>query len=187
MDLDELHRTLREQIALAQRRYQGPADARRTPPPNLQVGDHVFVRSDHIRTTRPSKKLAEKFLGPFEVIAKPSRQSYTLRLPQHLRSIHPVFHVSQLEPQKPDVIPNRTQPPPPPIAVDGELEYEIAEVLDSKIDNRRRTCKLLYLVRWSGYENTDEETSWVLATELEHAQEVVTDFHARYPSKPGPL
>ena len=187
VDLDELHRTLREQIALAQRRYQGPADARRTPPPNLQVGDHVFVRSDHIRTTRPSKKLAEKFLGPFEVIAKPSRQSYTLRLPQHLRSIHPVFHVSQLEPQKPDVIPNRTQPPPPPIAVDGELEYEIAEVLDSKIDNRRRTCKLLYLVRWSGYENTDEETSWVLATELEHAQEVVTDFHARYPSKPGPL
>jgi hypothetical protein len=187
VDLDELHKTLREQISLAQKCYQGPADAQHALPPVIQVGDQVFVKSDHIRTTQPSRKLAEKYLGPFEIIAKPSRQSYTLRLPQHLRSIHPVFHVSQLEPLKPNVIPNRTQPPLPPLAVDGELEYEIAEVLDSKIDNRRWTCKLLYLVRWSGYEGTDEETSWVLATELEHVQEVVTDFHTRYPSKPGPF
>ena len=187
IDLDELHSMVREQILLAQKRYQGPADARRTPPPPVEVGDQVYVKSEHIRTTRPSKKLAEKYLGPFEVIAKPGRQSYTLRLPQHLRSIHPVFHVSQLEPHTQSTIPNRTEPPPPPIAVDGELEYEIAEVLDSKIDNRRRTCKLLYMVRWSGYEGTDEETSWILATELDHAQEAVLDFHARYPSKPGPL
>ena len=159
-------------------------DAWWTPPPNIQVGDLVFIKLDHTRTTRPAKKLAEKFLGPFKIIAKPSRQSYTLRLPQHLHSIHPVFHVSQLEPQKPDSIPNQIQPPPPAIAVDGELEYEIAEVLDSKLDNCHWTCKLLYLVRWAGYEGTDEETSWVLATELEHAQEVITDFHAWYPSKP---
>jgi hypothetical protein len=187
VDLDELHKTLREQISLAQKRYQGPADARRAPPPIIQVGNQVFIKLDHIQTTRPSRKLAEKYLGPFEIITKPSCQSYTLRLPQHLCSNHPVFHVSQLQPLKPNVIPNWTQPPPPPLAVDSELEYEIAEVLDSKIDNCRRTCKLLYLVRWSGYEGTDEETSWVLATELEHAQEVVTDFHAWYPSKPGPF
>ena len=151
------------------------------------MGDQVYFKSEHIRTTRPSKKLAEKYLGPFEVIARPGRQSYTLRLPQHLRSIHPVFHVSQLEPHTTSTIPNQSEPPPPPITVDGELEYEIAEVLDSKIDNRRRTCKLLYLVRWSGYEGTDEETLWILATELDNAQEAVLDFHAQYPSKPGPL
>jgi hypothetical protein len=187
IDLDELHTTVREQILLAQKHYQGPADAHRTPPPPIQVGDQVYVKSEHIRTTRPSKKLAEKYLGPFEVIAKPGRQSYTLWLPQHLRSIHPVFHISQLEPHTTSMIPNRTEPPLPPIAVDGELEYEIAEVLNSKIDNRRRTCKLLYMVRWSGYEGTDEETSWMLATELDSAQEAVLDFHAWYPSKPGPL
>ena len=151
------------------------------------MGDQVYVKSEHIRTTHLSKKLAEKYLGPFEVIAKPGRQSYTLRLPQHLQSIHPVFHVSQPKPHTTSTIPNRSEPPPPPITVDGELEYEIAEVLDSKIDNRRRTCKLLYLVRWSGYEGMDEETSWILATELDNAQEAVLDFHAQYPSKPGPL
>ena len=103
-----------------------------------------------------------------------------------MKGQHPVFHVSQLEPGTPNEIPDRIQPPPPPVEIDQELEYEITEVLDSKIDNRRR-CKLLYLVRWSGYEGTDEETSWLPAIELEHAQEAVSDFHLRYPRKPGPL
>ena len=186
IDLDELQTMVCEQILLAQKHYQGPMDAHRTPPPPIQIGDQVYVKSEHIWTTHLSKKLAKKYLSPFEVIAKPGRQSYTLRLPQHLRSIHPVFHVLQLEPHTMSTILNWSEPPPP-ITVNGELEYEIAEVLDSKINNRRRTCKLLYLVCWSGYEGMDEETSWILAMELDNAQEAVLDFHAQYPSKPGPL
>ena len=121
------------------------------------------------------------------IIAKAGTRSYTLRLPENLRSVHPVFHVSQLEPFAPGTIPNRTQPPPPPIEVDGEAEYEIAEVLDSKIDRRRRNCQLLYLVCWLGYEGTEDETSWILAMELQHVQELLRDFHSAYPDKPGPL
>jgi len=34
----------------------------------------------------------------------------------------------------PNTIPNRIQPPLPPVD-EGELEYEIAKVLNSKIDN----------------------------------------------------
>ena len=187
LNLDELHRTLHEQIAAAQKHYQGPADKCWTPPPPLQIGSQVFVKSNHIRTTHLTRKLAEKYLGPFEVIAKPSRQVYTLLLPQHLHSIHPVFHISQLEPHMPSSIPNQTQPPPPLITIEGELEYKISEVLDSKVDNHRQTCKLLYLVCWAGYKGTNEETSCVLASELDNAQEAVDDFHAKYPSKPGPL
>jgi hypothetical protein len=185
-NLDELHAELRSQMKQAQKRYQGPADKRRSSPPDFKVGQQVFVRAEHISTTRPSKKLSEKYLGPFEIIAKPGTHSFTLRLPEHLRAIHPVFHVSQLEPVTPNVIPNRFQPPPPPVEIDSDLEYEVSEVLDSKIDNRRR-CKLLYLVRWLGYEGTDEETSWLPAIEMDHAQELLSDFHSRYPDKPGPL
>ena len=112
--------------------------------------------------------------------------SFTLQLPDTLHSVHPVFHVSMLEPATPNTIPNRNQPPPPPINVEGEPEYEIAAILDAKLD-RRRSCKLLYLVRWSGYEGTDEEFSWLPATELGHASELVADFHSAYPDKPGPL
>jgi hypothetical protein len=93
--------------------------------------------------------------------------------------------MSQLELATPNEIPNRIQPPPPPIKINGDVEYEIAAVLDSKIDNRWR-CKLLYVVRWAGYKGTDEGNSWLPATELEHAQELLSDFHTRYLSKPSP-
>ena len=111
--------------------------------------------------------------------------SFTLRLPEHMCAIHPVFHVSQLEPEIPNQIPNRVQPAPP-VEIDDELKYEIAEILDSKIDNRRK-CKLLYFVRWTGYEGTDKDNSWLPAMELDHAQEIVSDFHACYLCKPRPL
>lgn len=146
----------------------------------------VYVNSRNIHTSRPTKKLAEKFLGPFEVLAKVGQQSYSIRLPQSLRGIHPVFHVVELEPATPNIIPQRVQSPPPPVSIDGEPEYEISEILDSKV-NRRRHCKLLYLVHWTGYEGTDEETSWLLADELTHAQDLLLDFHAFYPRKPGLL
>ena len=168
IDLEELHAELCEQMAKAQARYQGPVDRWREPAPDFQVGQQVYVSAEHIRTTRPLKKLSEKYLGPFDILAHPGTHSFTLWLPEHLRAIQLVFHVSQLEPSVPNTIPNRTQPPPPPVEINGKIKYEIAEILDSKIDNQCR-CKLLYYIKWSGYKGTDEETSWLPATELEHA------------------
>src|SRR3984893_4882094 len=136
--------------------------------------------------TRPSRKLAEKFLGTLEIIGKAASHSFVLRLPEAMRAVHPVFHISMLEPVTPNTIPNCIVPPPPPVEIDGDFEHEISEVLDSKID-KRRICKLLYLVRWTGYEGTDEEMSWLPATELAHASEAVLDFHHAYPNKPRPL
>jgi hypothetical protein len=69
--------------------------------------------------------------------------------------------------------------------VEGELEYEIAEILDSKLDRRCRP-PLLYLVRWDGYAGTPDETQWLKAEELEHASELVEEYHAKYPDRPGP-
>jgi len=135
VQLEAVHEELKKNIAEAQRRYQGSVDAKCSPAPNIQLGDLVFVLAKFIRTTRPSKKLSKKFLGPFEVIGKASSQSYQIKLPAHLRSIHPVFHVSQLEPSTPSIIEGRHNPPPPPIEVKGNLEYEIAWVLDAKLDH----------------------------------------------------
>ena len=90
-----------------------------------------------------------------------------------------------LEPAFLNEIPNRVQSLPLPVGIEGELEYEISEIIDSKVD-KCQSCKLLYLVHWLGYENTDEELSWLPATELEHADELISDFHSTYPQKPGP-
>jgi len=110
--------------------------------------------------------------------------SYLVKLPTHLRSVHPVFHVSQLELVFSSQIPNRESTPPPPVVVDGNLEFEIEKILDSKLDYRRRD-PLLYYVQWAGYEGTPEEFSWVPASDLENAKELVAEFHLDYPEKPS--
>ena len=78
VDLDELHQELCTQIADVQRRYQGPADTRWAPAPEFKVGARVYVKAKYFRMTRPSQKLAEKFLGPFEIIGKASSHSFVL-------------------------------------------------------------------------------------------------------------
>jgi len=185
VDIHELQDVLKEQIATAQKRYSDYANARRQPPPDFRIGSKAYVSAEFIRTTRPTRKLAEYYLGPFEIIGQPSAQSFTLRLPDELRSVHPVFHVSQLEPSIPNTIPNRQQDPPPPDFVDETGEhFEIDSILDSKIDKRRR-CKLLYKVKWTGYEGTDEEDSWVSALDLADSRESVQAFHEQHPTRPG--
>ena len=123
IDLESLHQYLHEEMTTAQKRYQGPADARRSPAPNFKVGDLVYVKAKYFRSTQPTKKLSEKNLGPYPIITQVGTLSFTIRLPDSMRSVHPVFHVSQLEPAMPNTIPNQSQPPPPPVKVDGEPEY----------------------------------------------------------------
>ena len=100
-------------------------------PPPFCVRDRVFVRTDHIRTNRVARKLAEKNIGPFPIVSQPSAMSFTLRLPSTIR-IHPVFHVSQLESEFPNTFKDREQPLPPPLIVDGKPEYLIERLIDSK-------------------------------------------------------
>src|SRR6266496_4835819 len=66
--------------------------------------------------------LPRKYLGPYDLIAQVGTHSFTLKLPDALRSVHPVFHVSMLKPHTPSSIPNHTEPPPMPVEVDGELK-----------------------------------------------------------------
>ena len=155
--------------------------------PNFKAGDKVYVKAKFFRTTQPTKKLSEKYLGPYKIISQAGTLLWTLQLPDSMCAIHPVFHVSMLEPSTPNSIPEHIQPFPLPVLIDGEPEYKISEILDSKSDNCHCVCKLLYLVKWSGYEGTDEETSWLPANELAHATDIISDFHLKYPSKPGLL
>jgi hypothetical protein len=144
------------------------------------VGDKIWLSRRNIRTTRPSQKLDVKRLGPFpiEEVVGTGQLAYRLRLPSQLR-IHPVFHVSLLEPYRENQLPGRRQEPAPPVEVEGELEYEVKEVLDSKMSRG----KLKYLVEWEGY--GPDERSWEPAENVQNAAEAVAEFHQRYPNRPA--
>lgn len=133
VDLDGLHKFLRIELTRATR-YKEVADCKRLPDPEMEVGSTCYMSAEHISTTRPTEKFREAQLGPFTILSKPSAHSYELKLPPYLSRVHPVFHVSALEPAYPNTILNRVQPPPPPVEVKGNEAYEVAKVLNSKLD-----------------------------------------------------
>ncbi len=97
-DLECIQAELKENITQAQERYRKNVDKHRAEVPELNIGNQAYVKAKFFRTRRPSKKLSEKNLGPYDVIGKPGTHSVTLRLPHQFCSVHPVFHMSQLEP-----------------------------------------------------------------------------------------
>ncbi|MBW0488303.1 hypothetical protein O181_028018 [Austropuccinia psidii MF-1] len=99
------------------------ADKSRASPPDFNPGDMVWLSSKNIKSTRPTKKLSERWLGPFPILKKFSTHAYHLKLPSQWKSIHPVFHISLLEPVKTSTIPNWNQEPPPPIIIEEEEEW----------------------------------------------------------------
>ncbi|MBW0564620.1 hypothetical protein O181_104335 [Austropuccinia psidii MF-1] len=90
--------------------------------------------------------------------------------------------MSLLEPVKQSSIPNSNQLPPPPVLVDEQEEWEVAQVLDSKL----KRGKLWYLVEWKGFSEYPERTAWETASNLTNSPDLVKDFHSLYPDKSVP-
>ncbi|MBW0522609.1 hypothetical protein O181_062324 [Austropuccinia psidii MF-1] len=80
----------------------------------------LWLSSKNIKSTRPTKKLFERWLGPFTILKKFSTHAYHLKLPSQWKSIYPVFHISLLEPVNTSTIPNWYQEPPPQIIIEEE-------------------------------------------------------------------
>ncbi len=144
---------------------------------NYETGSKVFLNERNIVTARPFKKLDDKMLGPFTNLGLVD-SSYKLELPESMR-VHDVFHSDLLHPAVDDPLPGQKNEPPGPIVVNDEDEWEIDDILDS----RRYRRRLQYRVKWNGYDN---DLNWYNADgdEFMNAQEVVDDFHIRYPNKP---
>jgi transposase InsO family protein len=150
----------------------------RQPTPVFQPGDRVYLDASDIRTTRPSAKLSHRKLGPFEVVRSVGSHAYRLKLPRTMQRLHPVFPVVKLHPAPPDPIPGRKpKPPPPPILIDGEPEYEVEEIMNSRMFRGR----LEYLVRWRGYGR--EEASWETRENV-HAPRLIAKFYQDHPGAP---
>jgi hypothetical protein len=152
---------------------------RRAPAPTFSPGDKVYLDSDDIQTTRPSRKLSHRRLGPYPVERRVGKYAYRLTLPFSMRRLHPVFNVVKLTPAPDDPILGRRQPvPPPPELVDGEEEYIVEEILNSRMFRR----KLQYLVKWEGY--GVGHNSWEYSEGVENAPEKVAEFYRKNPGAP---
>ena len=101
--------------------------------------------------------------------------AYRLRLLHGMKQLHPVFNVVKLTPALDDPIIGRTMEDHLlPIVINGEAEWEVEEILNSRWHQRR----FQYLIKWKGY--GCEHNSWESASEVS-APELTAEFHHKHP------
>ena len=122
------------------------------------IDDKVWLSSENIKTTCPTKKLDYKWLGPYTIEQVISHSAYWLKLPVSFSQVHPVliFSVTLLCPYDNDLIAECQEYHPPPllpVICDSIEEYEVEKILNSQI-----FCgKVEYLVCWKGYDIKEDE------------------------------
>ncbi|KAK3518249.1 hypothetical protein QTP70_034616 [Hemibagrus guttatus] len=156
--------------------YQHQANRRRRSAPTLRPGQRVWLSTKNIPLRTESRKLSQRFIGPFKISRKVNPVTYHLYLPKSLK-INPTFHVSLLKPVLSSPFLAKGNPPSPRI-IGGQPAYTAHRVLDVRQVRGSRQ----YLVDWEGY--GPEERSWVPAKDILDPK-LIQEFHARKPSHPG--
>jgi hypothetical protein len=162
--LKELHQYLRKQLQEIQGRMANFYNQKRLKGPTFSKGDMVYLKRKNITTERPSDKLDFKKLGPFEVKKPISTNNYELKLPDTMK-IHPVFHISLLEPA-----PEGSKPAEHVVAEEHGI-YEAERILGMKQENKQT----MYLVKWKNYPESDN--TWEPKKHLTNCQRLVKMFH----------
>ncbi|CAI7877314.1 unnamed protein product [Closterium sp. NIES-53] len=135
-------------------------------------GDQVLPNTRNLNLCHLPSKLWPRFCGPFLVEAQVTPVTFRLHLPTTWK-LHNAFHVQLLKPYKD---PNhqfqgRQLPPPPPVLIQDEAEYEVERVLT------HRHCggkTLEFLIRWKAYDPTED--SWVAAGDMGNARRALKDY-----------
>ena len=93
------------------------ADFHRGQVPEYKVGDKVWLSTKNLNVDRPSRKLTERLLGPYEIVKIISSNAVKLKLPTSFK-IHDVVNVSRICPYCPPVA-GQSIIPPEPVTIEG--------------------------------------------------------------------
>ena len=170
-EMKERHEEARIALVKSQEEMKRQADRKRKEAEEYRVGNKVLISTKDFSAElmkRATKKLTEKFIGPYVVRKIVSENAVELELPASLR-IHPVVNVRRIVKYR-EQVEGQKKIPPPPVEVASEKEYEVEEILD----RQERRGKTKYLVKWKGY--TAEENTWEGLENLKNAMKKVEEF-----------
>ena len=173
--------TVKQNLKQAQDKMKSQADEHQSNAPIYQSGDQVWLSMDNLCLPQKSKKLSEKWIGPYPVVKMVGTNAVKLCLPRSMQ-IHLVINISHLKPYK-EHLPGQltVRPGPMEVTEDREEECEVEQIIDSCWKGRR----LEYLIHWKGY--LEEECTWEPAGNLTHTKEAIVDFHRTMPQAPQKL
>jgi len=155
--MQDLHREAKQTIENTQESMKKYYDRKATEQPSIEAGDLLMLNAKNICTKRPAKKQSAKLYARFKVFEKKGSRAYKLEISPQSK-IHPVFHVSRLEPYRASNRPNREQPPRDPEDTEGDLAWEVERIVTSEIISYTRNIggrnkemkELRYFVKWKG-------------------------------------
>ena len=157
-------------IQAAQTRQVKATDAHRRAL-HFAVGDQVLLSTKNL-ATEGVHKFTSRYVGPYPVTAVISPVAYRLKLPASMR-VHPVFHVSLLQPYRATAaFPGRSPAVrPPPVSVDAKgASYAVEAILAKRYGK--------YLVRWRGY--GPEDDTWEPKKAFDVCPELLLAFEAEH-------
>ena len=148
---------------------------------SFKQGDRVWLSTEHLRPTRQTRhKLMPQWTGPFEILDVVSPVAYRLKLPPTMNLVHPVFPISQLKPvhlrrgaRMPTTEDVAYQPADSDPAAADDMEYDVEEILEERIQGRGRRRERQFLVKFTGYAAPE----WIPAKNV-HASQKIDDFRA---------
>ncbi len=88
-----------------------------------------------------------------------------------------MFHVDLLTPYKETATYRQNYTRPPPDLINGEEEYEVERVINSRQFGHGRQVQ--YLVKWKGYPESDNQ--WVKWQDV-NASELITEYQKENPN-----
>ncbi len=165
LERERLTRELKDRLQVAQSRMKQQADKHRREK-EYDIGSWVYLRPYRQVSiaARKNPKLAARYYGPFDVLARVGKVAYKLRLPEEAQ-LHPVFHVSQLKQGTPPS--SQVTSTTPLTGRNGEPLAGPEMVLDSRTVHKRRREVKEVLVKWINL--PEEAATWVDSWVL-HAQ-----------------
>ncbi|MBW0463138.1 hypothetical protein O181_002853 [Austropuccinia psidii MF-1] len=92
--IQRVQKYVKVELEVAINRLKRYADKSRESPPGFNPVYMVWLSSKNIKSTRPTKKLSERWLGPFPISKKFSTHSYHLKLPSTQSSTFPSLNKS---------------------------------------------------------------------------------------------
>ncbi|KAF8656771.1 hypothetical protein AX14_008008 [Amanita brunnescens Koide BX004] len=168
----------------AAERMKAQYDKNRWEARQYKKGDKVYINAEHLPTQRASKKLDQKYYGPYEVVEAVGPSAYRIRIPASWKTYN-VFNEVLLKPYYAPHYPRQKaieeEKRNEQEAETAKNEYEVEDLLDSRI-SKKGHGRLEYLVKWKNYPR--EDASWEPKENLANAQEIVDEFHRKFPNAP---